>query len=71
MPLGCIVEEDVQKLLGSIDENRFSAAMYYRNTGSCQNNSLSRSIMNINSTNNEYKKINKLKKNIFLSNKIL
>ena len=71
MPLGCIVEEDVQKLLGSIDENRFSAAMHYRNNGSCPNNSLSRSIMNINSTNNKYKKINKLKKNIFLSNKIL
>ena len=71
MPLGCIVEEDVQKLLGSIDENRFSAALHYRNTGSCPNNSLSRSIMNINSTNNKYKKINKLKKNIFLSNKIL
>lgn len=71
MPLGCIVEEDVQKLLGHTDENRLSAALHYRNTGSCPNNSLSRSIMNINSTNNKYKKINKLKKNIFLSNKIL
>ena len=71
MPLGCLVEEDIQKLLGNVDENRLSAALHYRDTGSCTNNSASRSLMNISSTNNKYRKINKLKKNIFLSNKFL
>ena len=69
MPKGCLINDDLDSNLGSTDEDRLSAALYYLDNGNCPieniGRSPSKSIANSASTDRI-----SVKKNIFLTNRI-
>ena len=68
MPNGCIINDDFNQLLGDINEKRLAAALTYRSTNACPNNSLARSGLNQYSKSNQIITTNK---NIWLNNKFV
>ena len=71
MPAGCVIDDDLNHLLGDINEKRLAAALTFRSTNACPNNSLARSGL---SQYPRYSRTNQkitTNKSIWLSNKFI
>ena len=69
MPKGCLINDDLDSSLGSTDEDRLSAALYYLDNGNCPIENIGRSPSRTTTNTTSISRMS-VKKNIFLTNRI-
>lgn len=71
MPMGCLIDDDLEYELGDKNEKRIAAALYYRNSSNCPSSAVSRSNLKQKISSKTIKHEMRIMKPFWLNNKIM
>jgi acyl-CoA thioesterase len=71
MPMGCLIDDDLEYELGDKNEKRIAAALYYRNSSTCPSATVSHSNLKQKISSKTIKHEMKIMKPFWLNNKII